>query len=105
MSPYIQVSTTLPSEDAAKQLAQQLVERRLAACVQWSGPITSVYTWEGKIEESREWICTAKTRTSSFDELVTVISALHSYDVPEIIATPIVDIAEHYARWIDQQVD
>jgi periplasmic divalent cation tolerance protein len=104
MSPYIQVCTTLPSEEAARRLAQELVERRLVACVQWSGPITSIYQWQGKIEESQEWLCTAKTRTDSFDGLVAAISAMHPYDVPEIIATPVVAIAEPYARWIDQQV-
>jgi periplasmic divalent cation tolerance protein len=105
MSPYIQVVTTLPSEEAAERLARELVERRLAACVQWSGPITSVYQWQGKMEESQEWLCTIKTRSEVFDRLAAAITSLHPYDVPEIIATPIVALAEPYARWIDQQVD
>jgi periplasmic divalent cation tolerance protein len=105
MSPYLQVVTTLPSEEDAGRLARELVERRLAACVQWSGPITSVYQWQERMEESQEWVCTIKTRTDLFDRLAAAISSLHPYDVPEIIATPIVALGQPYARWIDQQVD
>jgi periplasmic divalent cation tolerance protein len=105
MSRYIQVATTLPSEDKARHLARDLINRRLAACVQVSGPITSTYRWQDHVEESQEWICTAKTRADIFSRISQAISELHPYELPEIIATAIIDISSSYAQWLDQQVD
>jgi periplasmic divalent cation tolerance protein len=105
MGALIQVSTTLPSEAAANQLARQLVEKRLAACVQVSGPLTSIYRWQGEIEQGQEWLCTAKTTADAFARIAEAIAAAHPYDVPEIIATPLVDVSAGYAEWLRREVE
>lgn len=100
MSEYLQATTTTASEEEAKRIAAALVERRLAACVQVLGPIESRYRWRGKVEQSREWLCLAKTEASRYPELEATIGELHSYDEPEVIATPIVAGSNGYLAWI-----
>jgi periplasmic divalent cation tolerance protein len=105
MSDYVQVLTTVGSEAEAGRLAEALVERRLAACVQVIGPITSRYRWEGAIEEAREWQCLAKTTRGAFEAVEAAIREVHSYDEPEVIATPIVAGSAGYLAWIEENVD
>ena len=90
MTTAIQVVTTIDTEEGATRLARTLVERRLAACVQVAGPVASVYRWQGRVEEAREWQCLIKTRADLFDAVAAAIRALHAYELPEIIALPIV---------------
>ncbi|MCH7752480.1 MAG: divalent-cation tolerance protein CutA [Planctomycetes bacterium] len=103
MTDYIQVSTTTETEHAAQEIAAALVEQRLAACVQVSGPVESVYRWQGKVQQSQEWLCTAKTRASLFPQVETVIRKLHTYECPEIIAVPIADGSDAYLTWLGEQ--
>ena len=103
MTNYLIVQTTTDSHEAALQIAAALVAQRLAACVQVSGPITSVYRWNGKIEQGQEWICAAKTRADRFDDLAKAIRQLHSYDEPEIVATEIVAGAPSYLEWVERE--
>jgi periplasmic divalent cation tolerance protein len=100
MPNFIQVGTTIDSQEGAKKIADTLVEKRLAACVQISGPITSTYWWQGQIETAQEWICTAKTQQDLYDAVEQAIRAVHSYETPEIIATPIVAGSQSYLDWI-----
>ncbi len=81
-----------------------MVAERLAACAQIFGPVTSVYRWQGQIEEAAEWYCLLKTSTAAYPGLETRIRSLHPYEVPEIIATPIVFAAGSYAAWIESEV-
>jgi len=104
MSEYVQVLTTAGSEQEAEAISQALVERRLAACVQVEGPIASRYRWHGEIETAREWRCLAKTVAGRLDEVEAAIRELHSYDEPEIVATPIVAGSTGYLRWIDESL-
>src|SRR5680860_526232 len=90
MPDYIQVQTSAGSEQEAERISTALVERRLAACVQVSGPVSSRYRWQGEVEHEREWLCVAKTEAGRYDEIEAAIRELHSYDEPEIVATPIV---------------
>jgi len=96
----IQVVTTTASEAEAQQIAAALVEARLAACVQVSGPITSTYRWQSKIETSQEWRCTIKTQQSHFAAVAAMIAQVHSYDVPEILATAVVAGSPEYLAWL-----
>ena len=96
----VQVLTTAGSEEEAKQIAAALVDAALAACVQIVGPIVSRYRWQGEVEEAREWQCLAKTEAGRYDEVEEAIRAVHSYDEPEIIATPIVAGSAGYLAWI-----
>ena len=104
MSAHVQVLTTTASEEEAGRIAELLVERRLAACVQVVGPITSRYRWQGEIEEEREWQCLAKTTRAAYEAVEAAIREVHSYDEPEIIATPIVAGSPGYLAWIDANV-
>ena len=101
MKSYIQISTTTETKEQAENIAQRLVETKLAACVQITGPITSIYRWKGKVENEHEWLCLIKTREDLFDKVETVIKKLHSYETPEIIAVPIVKGSKEYFVWLD----
>ena len=104
MTGYMQVITTTKTEEEARTIAAALVERRLAACVQVRGPISSTYRWRGEVITAEEWQCVAKTRAALFERVEEVIVELHSYEVPEILAVPISAASRDYCRWIDEQV-
>jgi periplasmic divalent cation tolerance protein len=100
---YIQVFFTTDKREEADTLSRLLVEKRLAACVQVVGPITSTYRWKGKMEQAEEWLCIAKSREGLFKELERVVIENHSYDVPEILATPVTAGSKPYLKWLDEQ--
>ncbi len=104
MTDYLQVLTTAGSEEEAERISAALVERRLAACVQVVGPISSRFRWQGEVETAQEWLCLAKTEASRYDELEAAIRELHSYEVPEIVATPIVAGSEGYLKWVSDNL-
>ena len=103
MTPYIQVVTTLPDRTAAEQLAAHLLEQQLAACVQISA-CTSWYRWQGAIEQGEEQVCVIKSRRDLFPALSRAIRAHHPYEVPEILATPVVDGGESYLTWLEREL-
>jgi periplasmic divalent cation tolerance protein len=100
---YVQVTTTTATEEEARQIARGAVERRLAACGQVIGPITSTYWWQGAIETAAEWMCLLKTTADRFEAVAAHITAEHSYDTPEITATPLTDGSPNYLRWISAE--
>lgn len=104
MADYIQVLTTVGSEEEAEQIASALLDQRLAACVQVVGPIISRYRWQGELERAKEWQCLAKTEAGRYEKVETAIRALHSYDEPEIVAMPIVAGSPGYLAWISANV-
>ena len=104
MTDYIQVVTTTERKEDAESIARSLVERRLAACVQVVGPITSTYRWEGKIETSQEWQCWVKSRRQRYEEIEDAIRRLHPYEVPEILAVPILAGSRSYLTWLHEEV-
>ncbi|HKO36942.1 MAG TPA: divalent-cation tolerance protein CutA [Solirubrobacterales bacterium] len=104
MTDCVQVLTTAGSEEEARRIAEVLVEGRLAACVQVVGPIVSRYRWQGAIEETQEWQCLAKTTRGAYEAVEAAIREVHSYDQPEIIATPIVAGSTGYLAWIENEV-
>ncbi len=95
------VLATAGSDEEAARIARAVVEERLAACVNVVGPIRSIYRWEGTVEDAREWLLVAKARAADVPALDARIRALHSYDVPEVLALPIVGGAEAYLAWLD----
>ncbi len=105
MTEHIQVITTVEKEEDAQTIARALVEQRLAACVQTVGPVTSTYRWQGKIETGREWQLWAKSRRELFQKIEEAIRRLHPYDVPEIIAVPLVAGSESYLAWLDTETE
>ena len=104
MSEFIQIITTTDSRELAMQIAENLVGKKLAACAQISGPITSIYQWKGKIENEEEWYCVIKTRKNLYPEVEESIKAQHPYEVPEIIALPIEEGNPDYLDWITEVV-
>jgi len=100
----VQVLTTAASEAEAEAIAAALVERRLAACVQVSGPIRSRYRWRGELERAEEWQCLIKTTAARYPEVEAAIRELHSYEEPEIVATPIVRGSPGYLAWVAESV-
>jgi len=104
MADCLQVLTTVGSEEEAGRIASLLIERRLAACVQVAGPILSRYRWRGEVEEEREWQCLAKTTRGAYPALEAAVREVHSYDQPEIVATPIVAGSAPYLAWIEENV-
>lgn len=104
MTELVQVSTTAGTREVAERIAVELVARRLAACVHVAGPISSVYRWEGKVETAEEWTCVAKSSRGHVEAIKTLLKELHPYEVPELVATPIVGGSEAYLRWVEEQI-
>jgi periplasmic divalent cation tolerance protein len=105
MADYLQVTTAAGSEQEAERISAALIERGLAACVQVVGPISSRFRWQGKVEHEREWLCLAKTETSRYEKVEAAIRELHSYEEPEIIATPIVAGSRGYLTWLSESLE
>ena len=105
MSPMTQtesflVFTTTETMEQAEEIADALLRRRLAACVQVVGPIRSKYWWKGEVAVAKEWMCLIKTTRGCLDPLADVIRATHTYDVPEMTATPITHGDPAYLEWL-----
>lgn len=92
------------SPEQAPVLARQLVEERLAACVNVIPAVTSIYRWDGKVVEDQESTLVIKTTAERYDALKRRIQELHSYEVPEIVAFDSVDVLQSYQQWAHEQV-
>lgn len=99
---YGVVLVTASSQSEAEKIASVLVEMKLAACVSLM-PIHSIYRWQGEIHKDQEWQLIIKTDLGLFSNLETQVQELHSYEVPEIIALPIVAGSEGYLQWMGEE--
>jgi len=104
MTDKIVVLSTCDSEEQAKELARHLVESRLAACVNILPSARSVYRWKDKVEDAEEWLLVIKSRRDRFNALRDALVQMHTYEVPEVIALPVVDGSEAYLAWLDREV-
>jgi periplasmic divalent cation tolerance protein len=104
MVEHLVVLVTTPSKEVGRELGRTLLERALAACVNIVTPIESLYIWEGTLCSDEEALLVIKTSARVFDELNAAIRDLHPYDVPEIIALPIVVGSQDYLAWVDQVI-
>jgi periplasmic divalent cation tolerance protein len=103
---FIVVLITVPSTEVGEQIASALVEQKLAACVNILPSITSIYAWQGEVQNDRESLLVVKTRAELFHErLVPAINARHPYDVPELIALPVVMGSKSYLDWIAAETE
>ena len=102
---YIVVLITVGSLEEARRIGDALISQRKAACVNIIPQINSLFRWEGKIEEDRENLLLVKTRAELFPEVVDAVKSVHSYDVPEIIALPIIKGNQDYLTWISEETE
>lgn len=102
MANLLQIQTTSKTKLEAEKVAQVLIEKKLSACVQILGPITSKYWWEGKIETSTEYLTLIKTTVGNFEKVKAIIKTNSSYELPEIIATEIIKGDEDYLAWFSK---
>ncbi len=100
---HIQVQTTAGSRDEAMELSRAAVTARLAACAQVAGPVASTYWWRGELEQAEEWLVVLKLPAAGFAALAGFLRERHSYDEPEIVATPIVAGSASYLSWIEEE--
>ncbi|MEV5740220.1 divalent-cation tolerance protein CutA [Microbispora rosea] len=99
----VEVRVTTSSRHEADQIASTAVARRLAACAQVVGPISSTYWWTGEVQQAEEWLLLLKTTADRFEDLAACVRELHSYEVPEIVAVPIVQGTPDYLEWIRRE--
>jgi periplasmic divalent cation tolerance protein len=104
MEGYIQVVTAIAKRENAEKIANALVEKRLAACVQILGPIVSTYWWKDNIETAEEWLCVIKSKKEVYEELEKSIKEIHPYETPEIFALPVVAGSKDYLKWLSNEV-
>lgn len=98
------VFCTCPDEDSAKAVAAELIENKIAACVSLLPGVTSMYHWQGKIEQDQEVQLLIKSKQQLFEQICQQIRSIHPYDTPEIIATKISDGDNAYLTWINETV-
>jgi periplasmic divalent cation tolerance protein len=104
MTDKIVVLSTCASAEEAEKIARRLIELRVAACVNVIGGARSFYRWDGAIQDSGEWLLMIKTSRARFDSLRAELERLHSYEVPEIVALPILDGAPNYLNWLEAEL-
>ena len=104
MTDLILVLTTLPSSDAAVELAKSVVQERLAACANLLPAVRSIYLWQGKLQDENEVLVLLKTRQDQFERLKARILELHPYEVPEVLSVPVEQAHAAYREWIAKGV-
>jgi len=98
--PIAQIQVVHDNPDALQQLVTTAVERRLAACGQLLGPMTSTFRWEGEVQEAQEWLALLKTAGDRVDALVAFLAAEHGYELPEVLVTGGVTGLVGYLDWV-----
>jgi periplasmic divalent cation tolerance protein len=104
MTDKIVILSACDSEEQAVRLARHLVELRLAACVNIVPGARSVYRWKGAVEDASEWLLVIKSRRDLFSSIRSELAKLHSYEVPELLALPVVEGADGYLAWMDREL-
>jgi periplasmic divalent cation tolerance protein len=104
MTDKIVILSACDSEEQATRLARHLVELRLAACVNIVPGARSVYRWKGEMEEASEWLLVIKSRRDLFASIRGEIAKLHTYEVPELLALPVIEGAGGYLEWMDREL-
>lgn len=103
-SPLIEIHVTTPDADSAHSIAREIINQRLAACVQCLGPMTSVYTWKDEPHQATEWLLLIKTTSDMFQQISDLVHDRHRYDVPEILAVPVSHALGAYGAWVRDAV-
>lgn len=98
---YIVVLVTTASKQEAEKITQHLLALKLIACGNIIGPVASIFRWSGKIEKAEEYLTVMKSRRDLFEKLAETVKDLHSYEVPEILAVPVVEVSKSYLDWLE----
>jgi periplasmic divalent cation tolerance protein len=104
MTDVIQVFTATETREDAEAIAEALVKKRLAVCAQVVAPILSTYWWNGKMEQSEEWLVVIKSTQGAWEALERAIREIHPYKVPEILAVPASHVNESYLAWVRDEI-
>ncbi|MCC6858666.1 MAG: divalent-cation tolerance protein CutA [Bryobacterales bacterium] len=104
MTDKVVVLTTCGSAEEAERVARALLDARVAACVNILPGVRSLYHWRGAVEESGEWLLVIKSSRAAFARLSAELRKAHSYEVPEILALPVVEGAPEYLEWLDREM-
>lgn len=104
MTDKIVVLSTCNSDEQARAIARELVEKRLAACVNIVPGIRSIYHWQGTLEEDTEYLLLIKSRRDLLERLTVELQKIHSYDIPEVVALQVVDGSATYLGWMDREL-
>ncbi len=99
----INVITTVDSRETLERMGRLLLEKRLVACLQIIGPVSSIYWWKGRLEEAEEWIGIMKTRRELYPDVEKEIRAHHPYEVPQIEAIEATSVLPAYERWLVEE--
>ncbi len=102
---FIIIFITASSKKEARRIISALIKKRLIACGNILGGIDSTFIWKGKVENAKEVLVTLKTKKNLFKRIAREVEKVHSYEVPEIIAVPIIDGNKKYLEWIDKVVN
>jgi periplasmic divalent cation tolerance protein len=100
----VSVYAIFADAEEAERIGRQMIEQRLAACINILPPIRSIYHWQGQVETSDEVAAILKTSNSRVDALITGIAALHSYEVPCIVTWPVDKLLGTYADWVEDSI-
>ena len=102
---YIVIFITAANKKEAHRLAQQLIKHKLAACVNIADKIESFFWWQGKVDRAKEALLIIKSKKSRLTKIIKLVKSMHSYEVPEVIALPIISGDKPYLDWIDESLD
>ena len=101
---HILIVVTVSSKEEAEKIATALLKKKLIACANIFGPVVSHFWWQGKIDKAEEYVMFMKTKRELFKQVASNVKQLHSYEVPEIIALPIIEGFKPYLEWIDNSL-
>jgi periplasmic divalent cation tolerance protein len=99
-TPYIIVLVTVANKQEGEKISQKLLEEKLIACANIVGPVSSHFHWDGKVEAAEEFLILMKSRMDLFEILCLRVKALHSYEVPEVLALPVIAGSKAYLDWL-----
>lgn len=102
---FIVIFCTVSSKDEAKTISSALLKEKLAACISTVDKVASMFLWNGEVTTENELLLIIKTRRNNFEKIELLIKTLHSYNVPEIIALPIIKGSEDYLGWLEHETE
>lgn len=101
---FIVIFVTVSNKKEAKNIAQQLIKNKLAACVNIVEKIESLFWWQGKVDQAKETLLIVKSKKEKLAKIIKVVKSLHSYEAPEIIALPVIGGYKPYLNWINESL-